>query len=98
MNKTTSQLASLQKPTDFGFGNSPPDPSVIVDIIFLATLTICGTAGNLLIICSVIHAKTVLRNGNVFIINLACADLTVSLWFCLGYCCVQNNVYQLHLS
>lgn len=50
----------------------------IVDVIFLILFTLIGTAGNLLIISSIINESRAFKHGNLFIINLALADLIVS--------------------
>lgn len=51
----------------------------VFEVTFLAVLAVTGTIGNLIVILSIIHAKLVHRNGNLFIINLALADLLVSI-------------------
>jgi len=53
----------------------------IVDVIFLSTLTLVGVFGNLLVISSIIYDKKVHFYGNVFIINLAVADVMVGIAF-----------------
>ena len=50
----------------------------IVDIVFLSIFTVIGTFGNFLIIFLIIYDKGVHKQGNIFIINLATADLVVS--------------------
>ena len=50
----------------------------IFDALYLTILTVVGTFGNLLVILSIIYAGRVNKNGNIFIINLAIADLIVS--------------------
>ena len=50
----------------------------IVEIIFLISVTILGTFGNILVIASVSLEKNIHKNANVFIINLAVADFLVS--------------------
>nr|CAB3254747.1 5-hydroxytryptamine receptor-like [Phallusia mammillata] len=57
------------------------DAGRIVDAIFLVILTVVGTVGNFLVIFSIICARRVNKNGNVFIINLALADLIVTGFF-----------------
>ena len=53
----------------------------IVEVVFLFIATLVGTSGNLLVIFSIIYDKRVHRHGNVFIINLAVADLIVRFPF-----------------
>jgi len=48
------------------------------DLAYLMVLSMVGTLGNLLIISSIIHGKCAGKNGNIFIISLACVDLIVS--------------------
>ncbi|CAK8693991.1 unnamed protein product [Clavelina lepadiformis] len=50
----------------------------VIELIFLAILTIVGTIGNLTVIFSIVLAKRVHSHGNVFVINLAVADLLVT--------------------
>lgn len=54
------------------------DAETCVDVVYLILVALTGVFGNLLVICSIIHGKKTFRNGNVFIINLAVADLVVS--------------------
>ena len=50
-----------------------------VEMVYLIVLMVVGSLGNLLVISSIIHEKRVNKSGNIFIINLAVADLFVSL-------------------
>ena len=50
----------------------------VVEVTFLCLFTVLGMFGNFLVICSIIYAKRVFKQGNIFIINLAFADLIVS--------------------
>jgi len=53
----------------------------IVDEIFLSALALVGVCGNLLVISSIVYDKKIHYYGNVFIINLAVADMMVRIWF-----------------
>nr|CAB3254792.1 5-hydroxytryptamine receptor-like [Phallusia mammillata] len=50
----------------------------ILEVVYLSFITVIGTIGNLLVIFSIIYAKRVHKSGNLFIINLAVADLIVT--------------------
>ena len=50
-----------------------------IEMVYLIVLMVVGSLGNLLVISSIIHEKRVNKSGNIFIINLAVADLFVSL-------------------
>uniref|UniRef100_H2YXT3 G-protein coupled receptors family 1 profile domain-containing protein n=1 Tax=Ciona savignyi TaxID=51511 RepID=H2YXT3_CIOSA len=50
----------------------------IVEIVYLCTVIMIGTLGNMLVICSIKFAKRTHLNGNIFIVNLAFADLLVT--------------------
>lgn len=52
-----------------------------VEMVYLIVLMVVGSLGNLLVISSIIHEKRVNKSGNIFIINLAVADLFVSLLY-----------------
>ena len=52
-----------------------------VELVYLIVLMVVGSLGNLLVISSIIHEKRVNKSGNIFIINLAVADLFVSLLY-----------------
>ena len=52
-----------------------------VEMVYLIALMVVGSLGNLLVISSIIHEKRVNKSGNIFIINLAVADLFVSLLY-----------------
>ena len=49
-----------------------------IEVIYLMILTILGCFGNLLVISSIALEKKVLKNANIFIVNLAVADFLVS--------------------
>ena len=51
----------------------------IFDLIFHVFLIIIGTFGNLTVIASLIVQKKLNKNGNILIVNLAVADLIVSI-------------------
>ncbi|XP_076802967.1 melatonin receptor type 1C-like [Clavelina lepadiformis] len=61
-----------------------PDPEVqfgsqqVVEVVYLSLLAVVGTLGNLLVISSIVHARRVNEHGNVFVINLAIADILVN--------------------
>ena len=61
-----------------------------VEVVFLCVVILVGTFGNLLVICSIIYDQRLLKHGNVFIINLAVADLIVSI---AVLCCYENIIY-----
>jgi len=50
----------------------------IFEIIYLLLVSIVGTFGNLLVISSIVYKKRLHKHGNIFIVNLAVADLIVS--------------------
>ena len=56
-----------------------------VEMVYLIVLMVVGSLGNLLVISSIIHEKRVNKSGNIFIINLAVADLFVSLLYFLKF-------------
>jgi len=72
---TTSNFDTVE---DFGPYYLEYGPGRILDALYLSILIIVGTSGNLLVICSIIYVKRTNQNGNIFIINLALADLIVS--------------------
>jgi len=51
----------------------------ILELLCLTLISLVGTAGNLLVILSIVVEKRAHKHGNMFIINLAVADLMVSL-------------------
>lgn len=50
----------------------------MVEIIYLLTVVVVGTLGNILVICSILHANRLYKHGNVFVVNLAIVDLVVT--------------------
>ncbi|CAK8693989.1 unnamed protein product [Clavelina lepadiformis] len=50
----------------------------IFEVVYLTIVTVVGTFGNILVICSIVFENRVHKNGNAFIINLAAADLIVT--------------------
>jgi len=54
------------------------DARRIGELILLVTLSVIGTFGNLLVISSITCTNSLGKNGNIFVVNLACADLLVS--------------------
>ena len=71
--KEDSQVDSPWKPYDEALRT--------VEMVYLIVLMVVGSLGNLLVISSIIHEKRVNKSGNIFIINLAVADLFVSLLY-----------------
>jgi len=53
------------------------------DALFLTVISVIGTLGNLLVISSIIYGRRTHKYGNIFLINLAVADLFVSCEDCL---------------
>nr|CAB3254766.1 5-hydroxytryptamine receptor-like [Phallusia mammillata] len=49
-----------------------------IEVFFLALIAIVGTFGNLILILSIVILKRVHKNGNIFLVNLAAADMLVS--------------------
>uniref|UniRef100_H2YXV0 G-protein coupled receptors family 1 profile domain-containing protein n=1 Tax=Ciona savignyi TaxID=51511 RepID=H2YXV0_CIOSA len=49
----------------------------IIEIIFLIIVISVGSIGNILVISAIVYIKKVYSYGNIFIINLAVADLMV---------------------
>ena len=54
-----------------------------IEMVYLIVLMVVGSLGNLLVISSIIHEKRVNKSGNIFVINLAVADLFVSFFLIL---------------
>ena len=94
MNSTLSSKcvnASITNPIDFSntseyciyCDSSNPfcgiyDTRRVFEIVYLCFVIVTGTCGNLLVIMSITHARRLYKHGNVFIVNLAVADLIVS--------------------
>ena len=57
------------------------DGHKIIEIIYLTVLAATGTLGNLTVIFSIILEHRIHSNGNVFVMNLAFADLLVSIQY-----------------
>ena len=55
------------------------DARRVFEIVYLCFVILTGTCGNLLVILSITHARRLYKHGNIFIVNLAVADLIVSL-------------------
>ena len=55
------------------------DARWVIELIFYAVLILVGVIGNLTVIGSILLAKAYDKNGNIFIINLAVADIIVSI-------------------
>ncbi|CAK8693990.1 unnamed protein product [Clavelina lepadiformis] len=53
-------------------------PGEIIEVIFLSLCSVVGSVGNCMVIFSIILEKVVHQRGNMFIINLAVADLIVT--------------------
>ena len=51
----------------------------IFEVSYLLIVSVFGTVGNLLVIASVVYKKRLHKHGNIFIVNLAVADLIVSM-------------------
>ncbi|XP_078491982.1 melatonin receptor type 1B-like isoform X1 [Ciona intestinalis] len=49
-----------------------------IEIVYLVCIILLGTLGNLLVICSIKSANRTHVSGNIFIVNLAVADLLVT--------------------
>ena len=50
----------------------------IFELVYLSLLALVGSVGNLIVIFSIILEKRIHAHGNIFIVNLAIADLLVS--------------------
>jgi len=48
------------------------------EIFYLTFVAILGTFGNIIVICSINHAKRLYKHGNVFVVNLAIVDLVLT--------------------
>ena len=60
----------------------------ILEVNILAIIFFVGTFGNVLIITTLFYKKAVFKKANIFILNLAVADVTVSLYvyiYCTEY-------------
>lgn len=75
----TNAMVLMNLTTQRPDGYYPTESVRIFEICYLSFLTVVGTVGNLLVIFSIIYAKRVHKSGNLFIINLAFADLIVSI-------------------
>lgn len=51
---------------------------VILEVIYLVTVSIIGTFGNSLVICTVLYKRISFKNANIFVVNLALVDLMVT--------------------
>jgi len=76
-NNTTAETSFI----DYGPYYMQYRPGRIFDALYLTILSVVGTFGNLLVILSILHEGKIKTNGNIFIINLAIADLIVSMLF-----------------
>ena len=76
--KNCSNFACTTSPVE-AESNSTLDAAAIIDISFQFVFMITGTLGNLLVILSILFDKRTHQHGNIFILNLAVADLIVSL-------------------
>ena len=73
-------LTSALEPTSMDDDLSEPNitgVTRVLEIIFYIVLCIGGTFGNLTVIFSIIMKRAIFKNGNLFIANLAVADLIV---------------------
>ena len=71
----------------------------IIEVIYLTLLTILGIFGNLLVICSISLEKKLFKQANIFIVNLAFADLVVSLYtIVIGFVLVNINIILITLN
>ena len=55
------------------------DAHRVIEIIYLTVLAATGSLGNLTVIFSIILERRIHANGNIFVINLAIADLLVRI-------------------
>nr|XP_026689841.1 melatonin receptor type 1B-A-like isoform X2 [Ciona intestinalis] len=56
-------------------------PQRVVEAVYMTLLVVIGTIGNLMVIFSIMLEKRIHKNGNIFIINLAVADIFVTGFF-----------------
>jgi len=77
MNATTPHLFSYANVSDRAFVELGAHE--LIEVFFLVIISLMGTLGNLIVISSIILQKQALKNGNIFLINLAFADLLVSM-------------------
>jgi len=54
-------------------------PALLAEVVFYIILCIGGTIGNLTVIFSTVMEQKLTKQGNMFVINLAVADLMVSI-------------------
>ena len=52
----------------------------VFEVIYLLFVSVFGSIGNLLVISSIIYKRRLHKHGNIFIVNLAVADLIVSVY------------------
>ena len=60
-----------------GYDTSSLKTDEIWKLLYLIIIFVVGTIGNTLVICTIIMKKAVFKNANIFIMNLAFADLVV---------------------
>ena len=51
---------------------------MVVEIVYLAIVSLFGTLGNALVIGTILYKRMTFKNAHMFILNLAIADLLVS--------------------
>jgi len=61
-----------------GYDTSPLTIGDISKLLYLVLLCVVGVFGNVLVICTIIMKRAVYKNANIFIMNLAIADLVVT--------------------
>lgn len=57
---------------------APLGPLEYFEVLYISLVVVLGTIGNLTVIFSIIFENRVHAHGNIFVINLAIADLLVS--------------------
>jgi len=77
MNATTAQSFSYENVSGTAFVELGAHE--LIEVVYLSTISLMGTLGNLMVISSIVLQKQALKDGNIFLINLAFADLLVGM-------------------
>lgn len=74
-----SQFGSYNKSTEWTLYDARTVGEVIIQALVIGIIIICAVVGNLLILVAFYIDKTLQTITNAFVVNLACADLALSL-------------------
>jgi len=77
-----------------GTGHNISQPQMIAEVLYLTLIVVLGTIGNLTVIFSIVLERRVHMNGNIFVINLAIADLLVrGVVISDVHCCFDLHIH-----